>query len=94
MEQTLTFGEKSINKNKFHMHKKPLSICGIDTKRIILSNKYSYDRKYFIGYNTNYSGIIPLYIRLSPMNAVAKCSKDSKYMNLLIYDKELLKIYN
>ena len=33
MEKTLTFGEKWIDKNKFHMHKKPISIDGIDTKK-------------------------------------------------------------
>ena len=32
-----------------------------------------------------------LYIRLPPMNTLAKYFKDGKYMNLLSYDKELLK---
>ena len=31
-----TFDEKCINKNEFLMHKKPLSIYGIDIKRIII----------------------------------------------------------
>ena len=33
MKKTLTFGEKCINKNKLHMHKKPISIDGIDSKK-------------------------------------------------------------
>ena len=94
LEDTLTFGEKCINKNKFHMHKKPISIDGIDTQKIVLSSKELYGNKYFIGYDDYNDGIIPLYVRLPPMNALTKYFKDSKYMNLLVYDKELFKKCN
>ena len=33
MEKTFTSGEKRIDKDKFHMYKKPISIDGIDTKK-------------------------------------------------------------
>ena len=87
----MTFGEECIDKNKIHMHKKSISIDRIDTKNIVLSSKESYGNKYFIGYDNYNDDIIPLYIRLPPMNTLAKYFKDGKYMNLLFYDKELLK---
>ena len=91
MEKILTFGEGCINKNKFHMHKKPIIIDGIYTKKVVLSKKELYGNKYFIGYDDYNDGIITLYIRLPPMNALPKCLIDSKHINLLICDKELLK---
>ena len=36
----------------------------------------------------------PLYIRISPINALAKYFKDRKCVNLSVYDKLLLKNYN
>ena len=88
-----TFGEKCINKIIIHMHKETIYINGIDPKKTVLFRKESYDNKQFIGYNDYNDGIIPLYIRLPPMNALGKYFKDSKYMNLVVYDKELLKKY-
>ena len=60
----------------------------------MLSSKESYDNKYFIGCDDYNDVIVLLYIRLPPMNVLAKYFKDSKYMNPLVYDKELLKSYN
>ena len=61
----------------------------------MLSKKDSYGNKdsfkYFIGYISNGHGIITLYKRLPQINAFITYFKDSKYMNLLVYDKELLK---
>ena len=94
MEETLTFSKKYINKNKFHMHKKPLSIYGINIKKIILYNKYSYSNKHYIGCDTNYSDIIPLYITLPQINALSKYCKNSKKINLFVYDKDVLKNMN
>ena len=87
MEKTLAFGQKCIDQDTFQMHKKPISIDGIDTKKTVLCSKESYGNKSFITYDYNY-GIMPLYIRLPPMNALAKYLKDSKYINLLVYCKE------
>ena len=83
----MTFGEKCINK-------KPISIYSINTKKIVLSSKESYDNKYFNGYDDYNHGIIPPYIRLPPMNSLTKYFKDIKYMNLLVYDIKLFKKYN
>ena len=58
---------------------------------MVLSGNESYDNKYFIGYDDYNDGIIPpLYIKLHPMNALAKYYKDINYMNLLAYDRKLL----
>ena len=34
LEKTLTFGEEFIDINKFHIYKKPISIDGLDTKKL------------------------------------------------------------
>ena len=40
MEQKVfTFGEKYINKNKFHMHGKSINVNEVDIKKVLLSNK-------------------------------------------------------
>ena len=62
----------------------------------MLSNEESNGNKYLTGYDDYNDDIIPLYVRLPPMNILknskySKYFKDSKYMNLLVYDKELLK---
>ena len=67
----------------------------------MLSSKESYDNKgglkYFIGYISNF-GIIPLYIKIPQMNAFVKNfdsnNMNSKCMNLLVRDIEILKKYN
>ena len=51
MEQTLTFGDQCINKNKFHMCKLPISIDKINIEKRTLFNKELY--KYIIGYKKN-----------------------------------------
>ena len=60
----------------------------------MLSSTKSYDNKYFIRYDDFNYGIIPLFIRLPLMNAFAKYFEDSKYMNLFVFIKKLLKKYN
>ena len=67
----------------------------------MLSSKESNDNKggfkYFIGHISNF-GIIPLYIKIPQMNAFVKNfdsnNMNSKYMNLLVRDIEILKKYN
>ena len=47
--------------------------------------------KYCLGYISNV-GIVPLYIKLPQMNEFVKYfDSNSKYMNLLVYDKEIFK---
>ena len=60
----------------------------------MLSSIKSYDNKYFIRYDDFNDGITPLFIRLTLMNASAKYFEDSKYMNLFVFIKKLLKKYN
>ena len=60
----------------------------------MLSSTKSYDNKYFIRYDDFNDGIIPLFVRLPLMNAFAKYFEDSKYMNLFVFIKKLLKKYN
>ena len=54
MEKTvIKFGYIEIKKQKFHQHKRPISIKNIEINTIILSNKVSFGKKgfrFFIGY--------------------------------------------
>ena len=53
MQKTVTkFGNFEIEKQKFHQHKRPISIKNIDIHKIVVSNKVSFIKigfKYFIG---------------------------------------------
>ena len=49
----IKFGDIEIEKQKFHQHKRPISIKKIDINKIVVSNKISFSKtgcKYFIGY--------------------------------------------
>ena len=49
----IKFGDIEIEKQKFHQHKRPISIKNIDIDKIALANKASFGKKrfkYFIGY--------------------------------------------
>ena len=54
MEKAITnFGNIEIEKQKFHQHKRPITIKRIDINKIVVSNKVSFGKKgfkYFIGY--------------------------------------------
>ena len=65
----------------------------------MLSEKSSYGKKvsikYFIEYINDADAFpVPLYIKLPQMNEYDKYFNDSKYMNLLVHDTELLKKFN
>ena len=87
------FGENGIIKNAFHKTKKNKYI-----KRIVLFHKNHMVIKSHL--NTLLDIYInafpsPLCIKLSQMNAYAKYfDKNSKYINLLDNDKEILEKYN
>ena len=75
-KKTSIFGEDCINKNKFHIYEKSITIDKVDIKRMVLSNKESYDNKgslkYFIGYIYIYKRNAlppPLVIKFPKMNA-------------------------
>ena len=54
MEKTIIeFGVIEIEKQKFHQHKRPISIKNIDISKLVVWNKVSFGKngfKYFIGY--------------------------------------------
>ena len=50
---TIKFGDIEIEKQKFHQHKRPISMKKIDINKKVVSNKVSFGKKrfkYFIGY--------------------------------------------
>ena len=54
MEKTIIrLGDNEIEKQKFHQHKRPISIKNININKIVVSNKASFGKKgfkYLIGY--------------------------------------------
>ena len=53
MEKIIIFGIIEIQKQKFHQHKRPISMKNVDINKIVVSNKVSFGKKvfkYFIGY--------------------------------------------
>ena len=52
-KKIVKFGDFEIEKQKFHQHKRPISIKNLDINKIVVSNKVSLGKKgfqYFIGY--------------------------------------------
>ena len=45
--KTLKFGDTEIEKHKFYQHKSPILSNNIDINEIVVSNKISFDKKYF-----------------------------------------------
>ena len=89
------FRKNDIIKSVFHKNKKPINIDKVDIEEIVLSHKKSRGKdlfKYFIRYRHKGNAFpSPLYVKLLQMNAYAKYfDKNSKYMNLLVNDKEIL----
>ena len=94
-EKVLIFGKHCINKNAFHKNKGPINIDKVDTKRIVLSKIDSYGNQgsitYFIRYiNETNAFPTPLCTKLPQMNGYVKYY-NNKFMNLLVFDRELLK---
>ena len=96
MERTIfKFGDIEIQKQKLHLHEKPISIKNIDINKIVVSNKVSFGKKgfkYLIGYRD--AKIRPLCIFLPKMSAYRRDFDETKYMSFLIKDDELLEKYN
>ena len=80
----MIFSKNVYGKNSFLRH-----IDKVDISKDSYRNKGTF--KYFIGYRNKY--VKPLWIRLPQMNGYFKhFDSKNKYMNLLVHDKELLKI--
>ena len=47
MKKNIKFGDIEIQKQKFHQHKRLISIKNIDINKIVVSNKASFGRKGF-----------------------------------------------
>ena len=82
-----------------YKNKKPVNINEVDIEEVVLFSKRLYGKdsfKYFTGYTHNSNAFpSPLFAKLPQMNACAKYfDKNSKYMNLSVNDKELLKKYS
>lgn len=92
MEQTLTFGDVTINKKSFHKNKKATKLNDINVNNIVMSNNFNANKskidnsitKHFIGYKVN--KIKPLCINLPQMNGYVKYFDSGKVMNLIIDD--------
>ena len=97
MEKTIIkFGDIKIQKQKFHQHKRPVSIKNVDVNKIVLSNKVSFGKKRF-KYVTGYKDAKktkPLCIFLPKMSAYRKNFNETKYMSFSIKDDKLLEKYN
>lgn len=93
MEQTLTFGDVTINKESFQKNKKAIKLNGINVNNIVMSNNFNANKskidnsitKHFTGYKVN-NKIGPLCINLLQMNGYVKYFDSGKVMNLIIDD--------
>lgn len=93
MEQTLTFGDATINKESFHKNKKAIKLNDINVNNIAMCNNFNANKskidnsitKHFIGYKVN-NKIKPLCINLPQMNGDVKYFDSGKVMNLIIDD--------
>ena len=85
MEKTIIkFGDIEVKKQKFRLHKRPISIKNIDINKIVLFKKISFGKKsfkYFIGYKD--AKIRPLCIFLPKMSAYRRDFDETKYMSFL-----------
>ena len=67
----------------------------VKIKRIISSNKTSYDNKgsfkYYIGYLHEVEGLLPLCVKLPQLIGYTKFfNNDNRYVNFLINDKKII----
>ena len=99
-EQTLKVDNPVINKNEFHASKQVIALNLVDTKKIIVSDKFKFDdddSKYFNGYllddgddddDDDDDVIRPLCIILPQMSGCIKYFDDGgKNMSFKIEDK-------
>ena len=96
MKKIIKCGDIEIQKEKFHQHKRPISINNIDIHKIVVPNKVSFGKKeskYFIAYKDAKKNR-PLCIFLPKMSAYRRDFDETKYMSFLIKDDELLEKYN
>ena len=94
--KTIKFGDTEIEKHKFYQHKSPILSNNIDINEIVVSNKISFDKKYFkqfIGYKDG-KKVKPACILLPKTCSYRRDFNEIKYIFLLIKDDKLLEKYN
>ena len=91
MEKTIIkFDDIEIEKQKFHQHKRPVSIKNIAINKIVVSNKISICKKgfkYSIGYKD--AKIRAMCVLLPKMSAYRRDFDEIIYVSFLIKDDEL-----
>lgn len=94
VHQKLHFGDIEVKKSIFYKSKHPIDIGEVEIEKII-SNKILYGKgfKKFIGY-TNDKKVKPLCIILPKISGYAKYFEETKCINFLIEDDELLEANN
>ena len=79
-----------MQKQKFHQHKRPISIKNVDIEKIVVSNKVRFGKKgfkYFIGYKDAKKLNVYIYF-------FQNWVRETKYVSFLIKDDKLLEKYN
>ena len=92
----IKFDDIKVLKQKFHQHKRPISLINKDTDKIVVSNEVPFGKKgfkYFLGYK-DAKNIKPLCVFQPKMTAYRKVFDETKYRSFLIKDNELLGKYN
>ena len=77
----IKFGDIEIENQKFHQHKRPISIKDVDINKIVVSNKVSFGKKgfkYFIG--NKYAKKLNLYVYFSQMSPYRRDYNENKYI--------------
>ena len=94
-EETITFGDKKINKKDFYNNKKQFNIEDIDINKILISKPETYENnmgKYIIGYNDN--AISPLQLFLPKMTGYLNNFEDgARKMTFFTDNNEFLERY-
>ena len=91
----IKFNDTEIHAYKFHQYKSPTSISNIDSNKILVSNKFPFDKqnfKYFIGYKDN-KEIRPLCIFFLEMSIYKRYSSKTKCMYFMIKDENIFDKY-
>ena len=98
LKKKLMFGDIEIEKKIFYYTKIPIFLKDVDTEKVLVSSKISFDEKnykYFIGYLYNDNKVKPLHIMPPKTSAYVKSDDGKmKWMYFLIEYDDLLERYN